>query len=107
MRRENQKFYRFLQALSQLQTLFLLPYPPQNITNPYHVILVYLLLVLLMHCNRDWLLLLMDNLHDHLKSPQDPYVVVVLGSLCLSSVYRMPFHLAARRSGTVNSLIAG
>ncbi|KAI9524589.1 hypothetical protein NQZ68_016598 [Dissostichus eleginoides] len=45
-------------------------------------------------------LLLADNLHDHLKSPQDPYVVVVLSSLCLSSVYRMPFHLAACCSRT-------
>lgn len=47
------------------------------------------------------------DLHAHLKSPQDPYVVVVLGSLRLSSGYCMPFHLAACCSRTVNSLIAG
>ena len=69
-----------------------------------------LVYVSLVECN--WshlllLLLLMDNLHDHLKSPQDPYVVVVLNSLCPSSVYRMPFHLAACCSRGVNSLIAG
>ncbi|CAB1429255.1 unnamed protein product [Pleuronectes platessa] len=48
------------------------------------------------------LLLLMDNLHDHLKGPQDPYVVVVLNSLCPSSVYRMPFHLAAWCKGGIS-----
>lgn len=53
------------------------------------------------------MVLLVDDLHDHLKSPQDPYVVVALSSLWLSSVYRMPFHLAACCSRTVNSLIAG
>lgn len=60
-----------------------------------------------MQCNRGRLLSLADNLHDHLKSPQDPYVVVVLSSLRLSSGYCMPFHLAACCSRTVNSLIAG
>lgn len=53
------------------------------------------------------LLLLVNNLHHHVKSPQDPYVVVALCSLCLSSVYCMPFHLAACCSKTVNSLITG
>lgn len=48
------------------------------------------------------------DLHAHLKSPEDPCAVVLLRcSLRRSSGYRMPFHLAACRSRTVNSLIAG
>lgn len=85
------KFEGFLEAVWQLQSLFFFSIHQKKY--------IYIKL--------HTMVLLVDDLHDHLKSPQDPYVVVALSSLWLSSVYRMPFHLAACCSRTVNSLIAG
>lgn len=106
MKRKNRRYSGDFCKLWLQQSLLL---PPRHHSDMKSCGMWHVSFALVRHvwCNRGRLLSPAQNLHDHLKSPQDPDVVVVLSSLRLSSGYCMPFHLAACCSRTVNSLIAG